>query len=104
MTTHAISFFDIKDTLTGQIVTSRELEGAIFNGCVWAEGSFACDCARYILFMQAQDYALSDEVDGESPHHACTDKTPRFRIAVYGENATLLFDDTQSADLPFRVR
>jgi hypothetical protein len=103
MTAHVVSFFDIKDTLTGQIVTSRELEGAVFNAYIWAEGNFACDCNRYLFFMRAQDYALSEETDGESSDHACTDDAPRFRIAVYGQNATLLYDDTRDARFPFRV-
>jgi hypothetical protein len=50
--------------------------------------------------MRAKGYALSEDDEDHSCHHG----TPRFRVCVYGEADTLLFNDTQDANAPWVVR
>lgn len=97
MTSITTGRVEILDALTGEIQTSMEAEGNAFHGYRWRDGNDSCDCNRFLYFMRAKGVDLGDDDD-----YPCDHGTPRFRVKVFAEDGTLLFDDTESTDAPFQ--
>lgn len=97
MTSFTTGHVEIFDTLTQERQVSTESQSLPFHGYYWRDGNASCDCNRFLYFMRAKGVELGDDDD-----YPCDHSTPRFRVKVFAEDGTLLFDDTESADQPFQ--
>ena len=99
---HTIAHIEIVDTLTSETIISQACKGQPFNSFLWMEGNYACDCNRFIFYMQIKDPHLTDE-DEDADDYPCNHGTPRFRVRIFATDNTLLFDDTKDADNPYQI-
>lgn len=98
MTSITIGRVEILDTLTQERQVSTENQSLPFHGFYWREGNASCDCNRFLYFMRAKGVAFEDDEDD----YPCAHGIPRFRVKVFAEDDTLLFDDTEDAKAPFQ--